>query len=70
METTALLPFVGVEGRQGTGRIRLQGIQDHLRERGLPDAAEDGLEGRRGSWTRGAGNQGSCQQVSTSVCVS
>jgi len=60
----------GAEGRPRAGSLRLQAIQADLWERWISDAAEDGLEGGRGSWLWGSRHKEPCQQVRTHDTVS
>jgi len=48
--------MAGSEGRPWAGSLRLQTVQVDLWERRLPDAAEDGLEGGRGTRLWGTGH--------------
>ena len=56
----------GAETRQDNRPIRLPGVQADLRQRRVQAAAEDGLEGWRGSRSRRGRNNRTGQQVSCS----
>lgn len=56
-EDQSFFPLIpGTEGWPWTWPVRLQAVQDHMRERRIPDADQNGLEGRGGAWGRGAGH--------------
>ena len=64
-----LVVVLGIERRPRAGSFRLQEVQADLWERWISDAAEDGLEGRRGTRLRWPGHQEPGQQVRVTVLV-